>query len=94
MTSSVSCLVVGHRAQNKTLCLVHNNGLSRNYMVVSNELEMWQKVINTFSFEGQCVLVLLDGADPGELKSQFDYHVCNYHKKKLWHDPILYLDLK
>ena len=66
---SVSCLVIGHWSQDNCLHESHCNtaSLQRNFFVYGSEDDLWTRVVNTFSFEGQTVAVFQDSEIQGML---------------------------
>ena len=57
-------MVVGHWSQDGELKEAHINGSQGNCFLVTAGNE-WEKIINIFSQDGQTMLVLTDGPEPG-----------------------------
>ena len=64
MENVVTCMVVGHWSQDGELKEAHINGSHSNCFLVSDGNE-WETLIKTFSHNGQTMLVLMDGPEPG-----------------------------
>jgi hypothetical protein len=62
---TVNCLIVGYWAQDGKLCDYPNSGLKHNFIISNSISDMWSQIIKAFSFEGQTVLIIRYGAEPG-----------------------------